>query len=173
MMAAGKLSGAFNPSSGKPDPTFSSTLTIKTTSSVSPGRFSMTVTGSGGGRVHTTTFDLVVLSAPTTVTSPMPHQTSTTIVAATKTTAPPSGPSFPDLTWIMIGILVVLIVIFAALALRRRQPAYEPAPPAQPTPPTAAEEPKPSSLYCVNCGTENPSTNEFCGKCGEKLLRRS
>lgn len=125
MMAAGKLSGAFNPSSGKPDPTFSSTLTIKTTSSVSPGRFSMTVTGSGGGRVHTATFDLVVLGTPTTVTPP---QTSTTIVTTTGTTIPPPGPSFPDLTWIIIGILVVLIVIFAAFALRGRQPAYQPPP---------------------------------------------
>jgi ribosomal protein L40E len=170
MMAAGILSGAFNPSSGRPDPAFSSTLMITTGPSIPSGRFSLTVTGSGGGRVHTATFDLVVLSASTTATNPpSPPQT----VTMTATTAPPLVPGFPDLTWITIGILAVLIVIFAALALRRRQPAYQPTPPAQPTPPTAAEKPKPSSLYCVNCGTENPSTNEFCGKCGEKLLRRS
>jgi ribosomal protein L40E len=75
------------------------------------------------------------------------------------------------LTWIIIGILAVLIIVFAVLAFRRRRAAYQPAPRAQPTPPAAAEKPGPLSLYCVHCGTENPSANEFCGKCGKKLLR--
>jgi ribosomal protein L40E len=262
MIASGVVSGTFSPSSG--NPAYTSVLTVATTSSVSPGSYSLTVTGTGGGKTRTATMSLIVsqaaefridvtpasqtvnqgetasysisvvgiggfnsvvsltvsglpssangvLSAPSgtpnffstlTVKLPdnMPTGSFTLTITGTggdltkianavlnvnpaKTTLPPPtqttttvqppGPGFPDLTWIIIGILAVLIVIFAALALRRRQPAYQPTPPAQPTPATAAEKPKPSSVYCVNCGTENPSTNEFCGKCGEKLLRRS
>ena len=262
MMASGVVSGTFSPSSG--NPAYTSVLTLATTSSVSPGSYSLTVTGTGGGKTRTATISLIVsqaaefridvtpasqtvnqgetasysisvvgvrgfnsavslsvsglpsgtngvLSVPSgtpnfsstlTVTSQRyvptgsftltitgtggeltrianvvlivnPAKTTLPPPTQTTTTVQPLGPGFPDLTWIIIGILAVLIVIFAALALRRRQPATQPTPPAQPTPPTAAEEPKPSSLYCVNCGTENPSTNEFCGKCGQKLLRRS
>jgi ribosomal protein L40E len=261
MMASGVVSGTFSPSSG--NPAYTSVLTLATTSSVSPGSYSLTVTGTGGGKTRTATMSLIVsqaaefridvtpdsqtvnqgetasysisvvgiggfnsavsltvsglpsgsngvLSVPSgtpnffsTLTVTLPgnvptgsftltitgtggdltkianavlnvNPTKTTLPPPTQTTTTvqPPGPSFPDLTWIIVGILAVLIVIFAALALRRRQPAYQPTPPAQPTPPTAAEKTKPSSsLYCVNCGTENPSTNEFCGKCGQKLLR--
>ena len=27
----------------------------------------------------------------------------------------------------------------------------------------------PTTLFCMQCGCENPSTNEFCGKCGRKF----
>ena len=257
MMASGVVSGTFSPSSG--NPAYTSVLTLATTSSVSPGSYSLTVTGTDGGKTRTATISLIVsqefridvtpasqtvnqgetasysisvvgiggfnsavsltvsglpsgtngvLSVPSgtpnffsTLTVKLPDNVPTgsftlTITGTgddvtkianallnvnpakttlpptqTTTTVQPAGPGLPDLTWVIIGILAVLIVIFAALALRRRQPAYQPTPAAQPTSPTAAEEPKPSPLYCAHCGTENPSTNEFCGKCGQKLLR--
>jgi len=79
---------------------------------------------------------------------------------------------FPSTVLLAIVLMLgALCVITAALALRRRQPAYPPPASAQPAPPTPAEKPKPSSLYCAHCGTENLSTNEYCGKCGQKLLR--
>ena len=28
---------------------------------------------------------------------------------------------------------------------------------------------KPVSVYCVECGADNPSKNEYCGKCGKRL----
>jgi len=27
----------------------------------------------------------------------------------------------------------------------------------------------PTRLFCMHCGAENPATNKFCGKCGERL----
>jgi LPXTG-motif cell wall-anchored protein len=116
------------------------------------------------------------VSATTVQTQTVTQPTQTT--AATATTATPTPPGtggFLDIiqqnSLLIIGGLALLIILFAALAFRRRKPTYAPAPPAQPTPPAPAEKPRPSSLYCVHCGTENPPTNEHCGKCGEKLLR--
>jgi hypothetical protein len=31
------------------------------------------------------------------------------------------------------------------------------------------KKPMPAKIFCVECGAENPTTNEFCGKCGQKL----
>jgi ribosomal protein L40E len=148
------------------NPPYTSTLNLDlSTSSANAGAYTLTVVATAAGSAKTATAILMIKekAVQTTVV-----QTTTGGLSST-TTIPPPGVG-GDLTWIIVGILAVLIVIFAALALRRRQPAYQPTPPAQPTPPTAAEEPKPSSLYCAHCGTENPSTNEFCGKCGQKLL---
>ena len=159
----GDVRSSFTTPSGNPP--YTSTLNLDlSTSSANAGAYTLTVVATAAGNVKTSTATLMIKekAAQTTVVQTTTGGTSTT------TTIPPPGVG-GDLTWIIVGILAVLIIIFAALALRRRQPAYQPTPPAQPTPPTAAEEPKPSSLYCVNCGTENPSTNEFCGKCGTKL----
>jgi len=128
--------------------------------------------------IATTTLATSVSSYTSTLTtsaSPTVLTVTATATTTTRTTIPPPGPGFPDLTWVIIGILAVLIVVFAAFALRRRRPAYPPAPPPseQPAPPTPTEKPKPSLPYCVHCGTENPPTNEYCGKCGKKLLRAS
>jgi hypothetical protein len=159
----GDVRSSFTTPSGNPP--YTSTLNLDlSTSSANAGAYTLTVVATAAGNVKTSTATLMIKekAAQTTVVQ------TTTGGLSTTTTIPPPGVG-GDLTWIIVGILAVLIVIFAALALRRHQPAYQPTPPAQPTPPTAAEEPKPSSVYCVNCGTENPSTNEFCGKCGTKL----
>jgi ribosomal protein L40E len=144
-------------------PNFSSTLTVTPQRYAPTGSFTLTITGTGGDLTKIANVVLIVNPAKTT----LPPQTQTTTTVSPSTT----GFSHNDLTWIIIGILAVLIVVFAVLTFRRRRAAYQPAPRAQPTPPAAAEKPGPLSLYCVHCGTENPSTNEFCGKCGKKLLR--
>ncbi len=56
------ITGVFDPPSG--NPSFSSTLRLSTTSSLSPGSYSMIVTGTGGGRTHTASIVLVVSQAP-------------------------------------------------------------------------------------------------------------
>src|SRR5260370_29697642 len=61
LCSAGLPAGAtcnFAPVSGTP--TFSSQLTISTSSSTSPGLYTITVTGTGGGITHTTQFTLTV-----------------------------------------------------------------------------------------------------------------
>ena len=57
----GGVTETFSPSSGSP--TFSSSLTLSVASSVSPGSYSMTVTGNGGGRTHEATIKLTVSQA--------------------------------------------------------------------------------------------------------------
>ena len=57
----GGVTKSFSTSSG--NPTFSSILTLSTSSSVSPASYSMTVTGSGGGKTHTATTRLIVSQA--------------------------------------------------------------------------------------------------------------
>ena len=59
--SSGLPSGAscsFNPSSG--NPTFSSALTIKTSSSTRKGSYTITIAGTGGGKSHTTRFTLTI-----------------------------------------------------------------------------------------------------------------
>jgi hypothetical protein len=56
------VSASFSPPSGTPP--FSSTLSVTSTSSVSPGAITLTITGSGGGTVHTTQVTLTISQAP-------------------------------------------------------------------------------------------------------------
>ena len=57
----GGVTKSFSISSG--NPTYSSILTLSTSSSVSPGSYSMTVAGSGGGKTRTVTIRLIVSQA--------------------------------------------------------------------------------------------------------------
>lgn len=56
------VSGAFSPTSGTP--AFTSTLSISTTSSASPGTYTLTITSSGGGVNHAVNLALIVTQAP-------------------------------------------------------------------------------------------------------------
>lgn len=70
LSCSGLPSGAtcsFNPSSG--NPTFSSTLTVYTSTGTPEGTYTLTVAGTGGGQTHFTTVQLVVVnSTSSTVT---------------------------------------------------------------------------------------------------------
>jgi hypothetical protein len=70
LSCSGLPSGAtcsFNPSSG--NPTFSSTLTVYTSTGTPGGTYTLTVAGTGGGQTHFTTVQLVVVnSTSSTVT---------------------------------------------------------------------------------------------------------
>jgi ribosomal protein L40E len=151
--AAAGISTSFDPPSG--DPTYTSLLTVSTTQSIQPGQVVMTVTATGGGKTYRATITLIVSAATQTeAQSSQPTQTGQPV--------PSTGvfEAVQENSLIIVGALVALIVLFAALAVRRRRPAKEIS-----KPKTA------SSIFCTSCGTENPVTNEFCGKCGQKLVR--
>lgn len=64
LSASGEPSGVtkmFSPSSG--NPMFSSSLTLTVASSASPGSYSITVTGTGGGEIHAAAFTLIISQA--------------------------------------------------------------------------------------------------------------
>jgi len=161
----GDVRSSFTTPSGNPP--YTSTLNLDlSASSANAGAYTLTVVATAGGNVKTSTATLMIKEKAAQTTA---VQTTTGGTSTTTAIQPPwiGG----DLTWIIVGILALLVIMFAALALRRRKTAYPPPASAQPAPPTPAEKPKPTSLYCVRCGTENPVTNEFCVKCGQKLLR--
>ncbi len=56
------MSASFNPTSGTPP--FTSALSVTVASSVSPGTFTLTIVGSGGGVTHTASVTLIVSAAP-------------------------------------------------------------------------------------------------------------
>jgi hypothetical protein len=56
------ISASLNPTSGLPS--YNSILTISTASSVAPGQYSLTVTGTGGGKAHPVTITLTVAQSP-------------------------------------------------------------------------------------------------------------
>jgi hypothetical protein len=137
-------------------PDFDSTLTITLSPSAPTGPVTLTITGSGGGQSHQ--INLVLIINPTTLT-----QTQTSTATTQTSTMQTSGSN--DL-WSMIqqnilllavGALIVLLLV-AVITMRTRRKLTQP-----PDPTTAG------TLYCSQCGTQNPPTNQFCGKCGAKL----
>jgi len=95
LSASGLPSGAtttFSPPSGTPG--FDSTLTISTASTTPAGTYSITITGTGGEKTHSATFSLTVTTAPPT---PFPWE-------------------------LLVGIIVVILIVIAAIFLYRRKP---------------------------------------------------
>lgn len=78
-------------------------------------------------------------------------------------TAAPKQPNISDPTLIFAAtILILLLLVVVAVAVRRKPNASS-----QPTPVST------ESVRCSQCGNVNPSKNQFCGKCGEKLAIQS
>jgi hypothetical protein len=110
---------------------------------------SVAFAGSSGGwsKDLTTTgrTDFGVQEAP-----PPPPATGMTIVFTQNTFSESSTDYGPMVAGVLIAVALVVVVI---LMIRKR-----------------AESPSPAtSPVCPHCGADNPSTNEFCGKCGQKL----
>lgn len=119
-------------------------------------------------------------SVPTTVysttTSTSTYATGQVVgITATQTftsVSEQAGPSISDMLsqnlWI---ILVLFAVVLGVLGFRfGRRGGTGPSGVSPPTAPAqSVQGPKPGIVYCRNCGTQNPATNEFCGKCGTKL----
>lgn len=138
------VNGVFSVPSGTPD--FVSTLTMTIPSSSPTGSFTLTITGSGGGISRVANVLLAI----------NPSQTQSQITQRTTT----SGGLLSVLqqnSLLVIGALVVLVILFAALAMRVRSQRALP----QQTPR--------SLVLCGKCGAENPASNVFCRSCGNKL----
>jgi hypothetical protein len=77
-------------------------------------------------------------------------------------TVPTGGPSATGYEWIvpLIILLVLFIVGIGAVWYGRSKKDRHP------------KEPETVSVFCVECEAENPTTNEYCGKCGNRLVAR-
>ena len=139
--------------SGTPD--FDTTLTITLPADSPTGSFTLTVIGTGGGQSHQ-------LNLVLTVSASAPTQTPTTAQTQSSTTSSPAPSDIMSmlqqnpLLLLAIGVILVLAVALVAIGSRRKQSPRSGAVPSGP-------------VYCSKCGTSNPTTNEFCGKCGNKL----
>jgi len=95
-----------------------------------------------------------------------PTANLTVIPSSTPTSQSIPGPSdftgtLAQSTNLLIGVMVVvLIAVLAAVMSRRGKPCGRA---------TATGGPKTETIYCSQCGTQNPTANAFCGKCGAKL----
>ncbi len=139
--------GVFSNPSGTPN--FASTLTVTLPGDVPTGSYTLTVTGSGGGSSHVANLVLTVNAAMTTQTSTSSTQTSNDLM------------SMIQQNQLLILASVVLLAVLIAVALRgRRKPT-----PTEPSRTGVAT----GMVYCGKCGTQNPTANEFCVKCGTKL----
>ena len=150
LSVSGLPSGAnsvFTVNSGTPD--FSATLTVTVPSNAPAGSFTLVIKGTGGGLERTANAVLII----TAVTS----ETQTT----TQTTPPGTGGLLETLTQnsLTIAVLILLVTLLAALAMRSRGRR------------TFPQQMAPSRVFCGKCRAENPASNEFCGSCGNRLKR--
>jgi hypothetical protein len=87
------------------------------------------------------------VSSTTTIVSSTQSETPTTSTLATLSTVQPGW----EPSWAILISASAILLVAVVLSFRSRL--------------------KKSSvkIFCVECGAENPATNEFCGKCGQKL----
>jgi len=139
------VNGVFSVPSSSPD--YSSTLTLTIPGNSPTGSFALTLTGSGSE--VTRTANVVLVINPTQTQS----QTATTQIAPDAVGGFTETLQQNSLT--IIGALVVLVILFGALAIRGRRAVAQPigAP----------------RTFCAKCGTENPASNKFCASCGNNL----
>ncbi len=133
-------------------PSFTSTLTVALPANAPAGLYTLTITGTGGGLTRTANVVLQITAVQTqTQTQTEPGQT------------PSAGlvEMLQQNSLLVIGILGLIVLLLAMLAFRRRAP----------TQPSLSAQPVRSGIFCGNCGTQNPTGNEFCGKCGQRLQR--
>jgi hypothetical protein len=142
------VNGVFSVPSSLPD--YSSTLMVTIPINSQTGSFTLTITGSGGGITRVANVVLLV--------NPSQPQSQTTQTATTQTeTATPGGvvDILQQNSLLIIAALVVLVILFAVLAMRGRR--------------SVPQQTAPTRTFCGKCGAENPTLNEFYASCGNKL----
>jgi hypothetical protein len=124
-----------------------------------------TVTSQYATNVPTTVFSTSASTA-THVTSQVASITATQTLTSSYEQA---GPSISDMlsqnwwTLLVLGAVVLAVMAFR-LGHRGGTGPSRVSPTAQ-----AVQGPRSGTVYCRNCGAQNPAANEFCGKCGTKL----
>ena len=117
------------------------------------------------------------ISATTAVSSLMNITSATEATGAsttgiTQSSSTPLSPSpvaglgnimstLPQSTLLLVGVIVVLVVLLAVITLRRRKPAG----------PATSTGVRTDGIHCIECGFQNPAGNQFCRKCGAKLIK--
>jgi hypothetical protein len=139
--------GAFSVSSSFPD--YSSTLTVTIPSNSPTGSFTLSITGSGGG--ITKVANVILIINPSEAQTETTTQTETPSVTGVLET-------LQENSLIIIAVLALLVILFAALMMRSRGRGAVPQQ-------VAAT----SRVFCGKCGAENPTSNQFCVSCGQKL----
>ena len=139
------VSSTFSVPSSIPDYSSMLTLTIPIDSPI--GSFTLTISGSGGGISRVANVILVI--------NPLQTQTRTT----SQSTSSVSGllETVQQNSLIIIAALALLVILFAALAMRSHGRHAIP------------KQMGASRVFCSKCGTENSTSNAFCVRCGQKL----
>jgi hypothetical protein len=70
---------------------------------------------------------------------------------------PPPGEGFPWGWLIFIAFCLILFAVIITTRPKRR---------------TLQRVASPPTVFCIECGAENPTTNEYCGTCGRQLVAR-
>jgi len=136
-------------------PDFDSTLTVTLPANSPTGTFTLTISGNGGGQSHQVNLVLVVSPGQPTQTTAQTSQTATTSTTVPSPNDMVSMLQQNPLLLVALVIILILIVLFASRG-RKKQPS-------------TASTPTGAVTFCPKCGTQNPSSQEFCGKCGNKL----
>jgi hypothetical protein len=150
------VNGAFSIPSGTPD--FSSTLTLTLPLNAPTGSYTLTVTGTGGGLSHVANVILVI--------GPAPQSQTTSQVTQPSNTQASNQPGVGDImsllqsNMLLLGAVIVILLLAAIVAALARRKSNKPA---------TGQTSKTGAVFCKQCGTSNPTANEFCGKCGAKL----
>ncbi len=97
----------------------------------------------------------IASASPTQSANPQTSQTGNNSTASPDT----FDPIIPAL-----AVLVVVVAVSSTIVIVRSRKSPKSSPPQ-----TAAPAQSPTLKHCINCGYDNPSANEFCGKCGATL----
>jgi hypothetical protein len=95
------------------------------------------------------------------ITKPEVTAGTVTIEVPTMSTIPTSGSNATGYEWVIAVVILVLIIIAATFAGAWRDRSKRGRRP---------KEPEITNVFCTECGAENPTTNEYCGKCGKRLV---
>lgn len=77
---------------------------------------------------------------------------------STQASPPPIG-TLSQTDLLLIGAVVVLVALLAVVTYRRRKASG----------PATGQGSATDAVFCSHCGTQNPTTHQFCEKCGAKL----
>jgi hypothetical protein len=94
------------------------------------------------------------------VTQPSVAIGTETIHAPTMATGGLAAPGYEWVGWFFLIILLVILVVGIAWYGRSKKGTHP-------------KEPDAVRIFCIERGAENPTTNEYCGTCGKRLVARS